>query len=261
MTVGGSPDAAILELHDVTKSFGSTPALQGVSLEVNRGEVVALIGDNGAGKSTVVKLVTGFYAPTSGTIDFAGEVVRFSSPAQARKMGIEAVYQDLALVEDLSLWRNFFLGKELRHSVRWLPFKPLAKRRMRSICLDALEELGLTRIRSVDEPASTLSGGEKQSVAITRAIHFGVQLLLLDEPTAALSVRETINVLNTIRNAAERGLGVLYIDHNMAHVQPVADRVIVLEHGRVISEHKGSDVTVDDLAAMLSNVHRELGSD
>ncbi len=257
MTANGSSNGALLELRDITKNFGSTRALQGVSLAVSRGEVVALIGDNGAGKSTIVKLVTGYFSPTSGTIDFAGKAVRFSSPARAREVGIEAVYQDLALVEDLSLWRNFFLGKELRYRSSRLPLKPLAKRRMRRICLDALEDLGLTRIRSVDDPASTLSGGEKQSVAITRAIHFGARLLLLDEPTAALSVRETLNVLNTIRDAAERGLGVLYIDHNMAHVQPVADRVIVVEHGRVASEHKGSEVTVDDLTAMLSDVRRE----
>ena len=254
-------NGAILELHDITKNFGTTRALQGVTLEVNRGEVVGLIGDNGAGKSTIVKLVTGYLRATSGRIAFDGHDIKYRSPAQARDLGIEAVYQDLALVEELSLWRNFFLGKELRHRAGWLPFRPLAKKQMRGISLDALEELGLTRIRSVNEPASSLSGGEKQSVAITRAIHFGVRLLLLDEPTAALSVRETLNVLDTIRQAAEKGLGVLYIDHNMAHVQPVADRVVVLEHGRVASTHIGSDVTVDDLAALLSNVKRERESE
>ena len=246
----------LLQLRNVSKSFGSTRAVKGVSLTIRHGEVVGLIGDNGAGKSTIVKIITGYFAPTSGSVRFKEREAHLS-PAAARNLGIEAVYQDLALIEELSLWRNFFLGKELKIGPDWLPMRPLDKGRMRRLTLQKLEDLGLTRIRSTNEPASRLSGGEKQSLAITRAIHFGAQLLLLDEPTAALSVRETLNVLDTIRQAADRGLGVLYIDHNMAHVQPVADRIIVLEHGSIASEHKGSDVTVDDLAEMLSSVRRE----
>lgn len=246
----------LLALRNVSKSFGSTRAVRNVSMTIRPGEVVGLIGDNGAGKSTIVKMVTGYFPPTSGSVAFKGRDTRLS-PVAARNLGIEAVYQDLALIGGLSLWRNFFLGKELKIGPGWLPMRPLDKGRMRSLTLRKLEDLGLTRIHSTNEPASRLSGGEKQSLAITRAVHFGAQLLLLDEPTAALSVRETVNVLDTIRQAADRGLGVLYIDHNMAHVQPVADRIIVLEHGSIVSEHKGSDVTVDDLAEMLSSVQRE----
>ncbi|MEX1124127.1 MAG: ATP-binding cassette domain-containing protein [Acidimicrobiia bacterium] len=253
-SVDGPPN--LLELTNVTKTFGSTRALNDVSLTVRSGEVVGLIGDNGAGKSTIVKIITGYFTPTTGTVSFDGEPINLST-AMARGLGIEAVYQDLALIEELSLWRNFFLGKELRSGSTRMPLTTLRKKEMKDLTLRNLDELGLTRIRSANEPAALLSGGEKQSLAITRAVHFGARLLILDEPTAALSVRETLNVLDTIRRSADRGLGVLYIDHNMSHVQPVADRIVVLEHGRVASEHKGSDVTVEDLASMLSKVRGE----
>ena len=147
-----------------------------------------------------------------------GKDVRFRTPADARAMGIEAVYQDLAIVDQLSLWRNFFLGKEIVRKVG--PLRILQREQMRQEAQKAITELGLTRIRSADEPVWSMSGGERQSVAITRAIHFGARLLLLDEPTAALSVRETRNVLESIGRAREQKLGVLYIDHNMSHVLP-----------------------------------------
>ena len=243
--------APMVELRSVSKSFGATHALDDVSFALGRGEVVGLVGDNGAGKSTIVKLITGYYAPTRGQIKFDGHPVKFSSPAQARSLGIEAVFQDLALINEMSLWRNFFLGKEI-HSPPRLPFGILRKKAMRRICQASLEAMGLTRVHSADGPASELSGGEKQSLAITRAVHFGARVLLLDEPTASLSVRETENVFETIRSARDQGLSILYIDHNMAHVLPVADRIVVVEHGHVTATFARGEVDATQLAEMLT---------
>jgi simple sugar transport system ATP-binding protein len=165
-------------------------------------------------------------------------------------MGIEAVYQDLAMVDQLSLWRNFFLGKEIVRSIG--PLRLLKRAEMRQHSEAAIAELGLTRVRSSEQPVWTLSGGERQSVAITRAMHFGAKLLLLDEPTAALSVRETRNVLKSIGNAREHGLGILYIDHNMSHVLPVADRIVLLELGRVVRVIDRGEVSVEELQDLIA---------
>jgi simple sugar transport system ATP-binding protein len=240
----------VFELRRVSHSYGRNRVIFDVDLAVWPGEVVGLVGDNGAGKSTLLKILAGYQPPTSGTLRFAGRDVRFRSPADARRLGIEAVYQDLAIVDQLSLWRNFFLGQELVRRVG--PISVLERGRMRAEAEAALSELGLTRIRSAEEPAWALSGGERQSVAITRAIHFGARLLLLDEPTAALSVRETRNVLESIGRAREQGLGVLYIDHNMSHVLPVADRIVLLELGRVVRVIDRGEVSVDELQDLVA---------
>jgi len=187
-----------------------------------------------------------------------GKVVSFRTPAEARAMGIEAVYQDLAIVDQLSLWRNFFLGKELVRTIG--PLRMLRRRRMRQESEAAISELGLTRIRSADDAVWTLSGGERQSVAITRAMHFGAKLLLLDEPTAALSVRETRNVLRLIGRAREHGLGVLYIDHNISHVLPIADRIVLLELGRVLRIIDRGDVSVEELQELIANRPQQAGA-
>ncbi|MBV8522852.1 MAG: sugar ABC transporter ATP-binding protein [Acetobacteraceae bacterium] len=208
-----------------------------------------MVGDNGAGKSTLLKAFAGYLQPTSGSLRFMGQTVRFDTPASARAIGIEAVYQDLAIVEQLSLWRNFFLGKEL---VRRLgPLRVLERRQMRREAEKAVAQLGLTRIRSAEQPVWTLSGGERQSVAITRAIYFGAKLLLLDEPTASLSVRETRNVLAAIGRARDHGLGVLYIDHNMNHVLPVADRIALLELGRIVRVIDRGEIGVEELQELI----------
>jgi simple sugar transport system ATP-binding protein len=227
----------VFELRSVSHSYGRNKVIFDVSLSVWPGEVVGLVGDNGAGKSTLLKIFAGYQRPTSGTLRFMGKDVAFGTPADARAIGIEAVYQDLAIVEQLSLWRNFFLGKEIVRHVG--PLRVLA-------------ELGLTRVRSAEEPVWTLSGGERQSVAITRAMHFGARLLLLDEPTAALSVRETRNVLESIGRARDHGLGVLYIDHNMSHVLPVAYRIVLLELGRVVRVIDRGAVTVEELQELVA---------
>ena len=240
----------VFELRSISHSYGRNKVIFDVNLAVWPGEVVALVGDNGAGKSTLLKIFAGYQKPTSGTLRFTGKDVSFSSPAQARAIGIEAVYQDLAIVDQLSLWRNFFLGKEILHRVG--PINVLDRTRMRREAQAAIMELGLTRVHTVEEPVLALSGGERQSVAITRAMHFGAKLLLLDEPTAALSVRETRNVLKSIERARSHGLGVLYIDHNMSHVLPVADRIVLLELGRVVRVIDRGEVSVEELQDLIA---------
>ena len=194
----------VFELDAVSHSYGRNHVIFDVSLSVWPGEVVGLVGDNGAGKSTLLKIFAGYQKPTRGRLKFMGKTVRFGSPADARALGIEAVYQDLAIVNQLNLWQNFYLGKELKK--RFGPLRVMDRKAdAPQATVAALTELGLTRIRSADEPVWTLSGGERQSVAITRANHFGAKLLLLDEPTAALSVRETRNVLRIHPQSAQSG--------------------------------------------------------
>jgi simple sugar transport system ATP-binding protein len=248
-----APDTSILALRDVTVNFGNVVAIQGVAFEVARGEIVGLVGDNGAGKSTLVKVMNGFYAPGRGVMQFKGRPVSFSSPRDARNVGIETVYQDLALIPALSMWRNFFLGRELKAGPG--PFKVLATSRMRDITMANLREMGLTRLRSPDEPVDILSGGERQALAIARARYFGGSLLLLDEPTSALSVKETEKVSEAVQIARNDGLGVVIIDHNIAHVHRICDRIVIMETGRVIRSVRRDDVSAQHVADMVAGRH------
>ncbi|MEN3008497.1 ATP-binding cassette domain-containing protein [Pseudothermotoga sp.] len=244
----------LVEMRNIKKSFGKVKALKGVDFSVGRAEVVGLLGDNGAGKSTLIKVLVGYYQPDEGEIYFEGKRVRFSSPREARELGIETVYQDLALVNLMPLWRNFFLGRELVH--KFGPVKWLNRKKMRKIALDALADIGIS-VRNVDDTVAFLSGGERQAVAIARAIHFGAKLLILDEPTAALSVGETRKVLEHILEAKRRGISVIFITHNIYHVYEVADRLVVLERGEKIGEYKKEHVTpqqVMDLIAAAAGV-------
>jgi simple sugar transport system ATP-binding protein len=243
----------MFELRHVTMNFGNVVAVEDVVLGIARGEIVGLVGDNGAGKSTVVKIMNGFYSPGRGAIYFNGKNVRFSSPRDARNAGIETVYQDLALIPALSIWRNFFLGRELK-SGRW-PFKVLATDRMREITMEQLREMGLTRLRSPDEPVDILSGGERQALAIARARYFGGTLLLLDEPTSALSVKETEKVSEAVKIASKGGLGVVIIDHNIGHVHRICDRIVIMEGGRVISSVRRDDITAQRVTDMVAGRH------
>ncbi|MBV9637909.1 MAG: sugar ABC transporter ATP-binding protein [Methylobacteriaceae bacterium] len=247
------PGAKLFVLHDVTKSFGNLVAIQGVVFEVERGEIVGLVGDNGAGKSTLVKVMNGFYSPDRGVMRFDGRPVRFNSPRDARSVGIETVYQDLALIPALSIWRNFFLGRELKKGRA--PFMHLAKAEMRNITMVNLREMGLTRLRSPDEPVDILSGGERQALAIARARHFGGSLLVLDEPTSALSVKETEKVSEAVRIARDGGLGVVIIDHNIGHVHRICDRIVIMESGRVLSTVRRDEVTAQRVADMVAGRH------
>lgn len=243
----------LFALRDVTMNFGNVVAIQGVVFEVDRGEIVGLVGDNGAGKSTLVKVMNGFYSPDRGEMRFKGHRVRFSSPRDARSVGIETVYQDLALIPALSMWRNFFLGREIKTGRR--PCRFLAKSRMRDITMENLREMGLTRLRSPDEPVDILSGGERQALAIARARYFGGSLLLLDEPTSALSVKETEKVSEAVQIARNSGLGVVIIDHNIGHVHRICDRIVIMETGRVIRSVRRDEVTAQHVADMVAGRH------
>ena len=240
----------VVELWEISKTYGEVEVLGNVTLSLGAGEVVALIGDNGAGKSTLVKIVSGYLKPTSGLMKVGGREVRFESPREARRRGIETVYQDLAIIGQLSLWRNFFLGQELRRKSRGV--RILNRSAMRKICLERLQDFGLESVHSPDQSAASLSGGERQTLAIARAVHFESRLLILDEPVASLSVREVRRVHETIAQARKRGLAILYIDHNMNHVVPVADRIAVLERGRLKTVVKSGEVSAADLADLLA---------
>ncbi len=237
----------LLELRDIRKRFGHVEAVRRASLTVAAGRVTALLGDNGAGKSTLVKVMQGYHAPTSGTIRLEGRPVRFASPADARAAGIETVPQDLGLVPLMSIYRNFFLGRELTKK----PFGFLDHRKMRTICTEALSRMGI-RVRDAGEEVGTLSGGERQSIAIARAEHFGAKLVILDEPTSALSVKQTRMVLDYIVEAKHRGLAILFITHNMAHVKAVADGVTVMRQGESVVENLPIEAaTADELGRLV----------
>jgi simple sugar transport system ATP-binding protein len=249
----GRDVADIFSLRNVTMNFGNVVAVQDVVLEVAPGEIVGLVGDNGAGKSTLVKIMNGFYAPNRGEVRFKGSQVKFGSPREARKVGIETVYQDLALIPALSIWRNFFLGRELK--VGYWPFMFLDKKQMRQTTMENLREMGLTRLRSPDEPVDILSGGERQALAIARARFFGGTLLLLDEPTSALSVKETEKVSEAVQIARNGGLGVVIIDHNIGHVHRICDRIVIMESGRVIRSVRRKEVTAEEVADLVAGRH------
>jgi simple sugar transport system ATP-binding protein len=254
LSSGGPPDV-LIELCDITVEFGALRALDKVSMHINAGEVVGLLGDNGAGKSTLLKVITGYHQPASGAIRIFGEQRRLSSPAVARQLGVETVYQDLALIDELSVWRNFFLGKELRRGVG--PLSVLRRAEMRRISEQELARIGIRRVRTTEQRVLGLSGGERQSLAIIRAMHFGARVLLLDEPTAALSVRETRRVFAAIQAARDAGHGILYIDHNINHLHSIVDRVVILERGRITADVPKAETTVAELAKILGGASAE----
>ncbi|MGB9790453.1 ATP-binding cassette domain-containing protein [Thermotoga caldifontis] len=239
----------LVEMKNIWKSFGRVVALKGVDFAVGHTEVVGLLGDNGAGKSTLVKVLVGYYQPDKGEIYFEGRPVKFNSPRDAREHGIETVYQDLALVNLMPLWRNFFLGREIVRGFG--PFRYLDKKKMRKIAREALSDIGIS-VRSVDDTVAFLSGGERQAVAIARAYHFGAKLLILDEPTAALSVGETKRVLEHILEAKKRGISVVLISHNIYHVYEVADRLVILERGEKIGDYKREEVTPKQVMELIA---------
>ena len=239
---------AVVRMENIHKRFGTVVALQDVTLDVKRHEVLAILGDNGAGKSTLIKILTGVYAPTGGQIYIDGQRVNIRTPRDARMLGIETVYQDLALVNLMSISRNFFLGREIvRHigPLHWLDVREMERRTRQ-----ALADVGID-IRSGAEKVEKLSGGERQSIAIGRAVYFGAKLLILDEPTSALSVAETRKVLHYIENAKERGLSVIFITHNMHHVIMVADRYAVLRRGELVGTYAKGEVSQEDLADLV----------
>lgn len=236
-------------MENIVKRFGQVTALDGVDFDVKPQEVMALLGDNGAGKSTLIKILTGIHTPSSGQIYFEGQPVQIRNPQEARTLGIETVYQDLALVNSMSLGRNFFLGREPIH--RFGPLRWLNMRTMASQTRDSLADIGI-KIRSANEKVGKLSGGERQSIAIGRAVHFGVKLLILDEPTSALSVAESRKVLDYTLNAKARGLSVIFITHNVHHVMAVADRYSIIRHGQKVGTYAQGEITFDDISDLIT---------
>lgn len=239
---------ALVDMIGIHKHFGSVQALRGVDFHVDRQEIVGLLGDNGAGKSTLIKVLTGFHTPTRGQIFFDDEAVDIDSPHTARELGIETVYQDLALVPLMSIARNFWLGQEPTYSVG--PLKFLDEKRMAQESVEALLDVGI-HIRDPEEIVGTMSGGERQSIAIGRAVYFGQKLLVLDEPTSALSVGETQKVLDYTIAAKEKGMSVIFISHNIRHVYEVADRFTIIERGRKLGDFLKTEVEEHEVAEMI----------
>jgi simple sugar transport system ATP-binding protein len=251
----------LVKLTDCDKNYGNIIALGGISLEVDAGEVTCVLGDNGAGKSTLIKIIAGLHKPTHGTYEVEGEPVSFGSPREALERGIATVYQDLAVVPLMPVWRNFFLGNEIRKGVG--PISRLDIDLMRRTTKKELLDMGID-LRDVDQPIGTLSGGERQCVAISRAVYFGAKVLILDEPTAALGVKQSGVVLKYIVQARERGLGVIFITHNPHHAYPVGDRFLLLKRGKSIGYYAKSEITREELTAQmaggaeLEELHHEL---
>ena len=239
----------ILSVQNVKKSFGRVQALKGVSFEVFPGEVVGLLGDNGAGKSTLIKLIMGVYRPDSGKIIFRGEEVHFLSPSEARALGIEAVPQGGAVVQFMDITRNFFLGRERQRGLLG-PFKMLDIKRMEEEAAKLVAEVGV-RVRSPRERVSVLSGGERQAISIGRVLHFQSSLVLLDEPTLNLSVKETDKLLKSVVEMKQRGVGVIFVTHNVYHVYPIGDKFVILDRGEMLGVYGKEDTKAEEIIEMI----------
>lgn len=245
MSSMGSP---LVEMKNIHKWFGSVHALKGVDFSVDYSEPVGLVGDNGAGKSTLVKILSGFLKKDEGTIRFKGEKVEFSSPNDARNSGIETIYQEQALADDLSVRRNLFMGKEPTRGFG--PIRLLDHGLMRRESISILEELGM-RIGSMDQEVGTCSGGERQGIAIARAMYFKADLVILDEPTRALGAKGVKRVLELVSELKERGIATIFIAHNLYHVWPVVERVVVLVQGEKLMEKPKSETSIDEITETM----------
>ncbi len=225
-----------LQLAGVSKHFGNNAVLSHIDLSVHAGEVVALLGDNGAGKSTLIKIISGYHPPSAGTMHWEGKLVdpTHFSPKRAQSLGIQTVYQHLGLVEKLSIARNFFLGKEPKKK-RW-GIQALDMEFMNTVVTSQLQSMKIARRLKPDTPVSYLSGGEKQAVAIARARYFGARLLILDEPTSALSLNQTQEVLNLIVQAKQQGVAVVFITHSLHHIKDIVDTVFIMSKGRMVQK-------------------------
>jgi len=239
----------IVEVRGLSKRFGTVIALRGVSMDLYPGEVMCLLGDNGAGKSTLIKILSGVYQPDEGEYLVAGKPVVLSSPREAIEMGIATVYQDLAMIPLMSITRNFFLGSEptLGRGI----FQRFDVRRASRIVRAELHNIGID-IRDPDQPVGTLSGGERQSVAIARAVHFGARVLILDEPTSALGVKQAATVLRYVAQARARGIAVILITHNPHHAYPIGDRFTILKRGRTLGTFDKGALAREDMIQMMS---------
>jgi simple sugar transport system ATP-binding protein len=245
-----------LELRNVSKSFGEVLALENIDFQLGHNEIVGLLGDNGAGKSTLIKIITGYHTPTSGEILFDGRKIDHLTVPKARQLGVETVYQERALAELQTLWRNIFLGRELNN--RW-GFLDIAKMKIETHRLMS-QSMGFTSTAvSPESRVGTFSGGEKQGVAIVRALFFDAEIIILDEPTMGLSLKETAKLVNFVRGIKKAGKAAIFIDHNVVHVYNVADRIVVIDRGRIAGQFVTKDITLDALMEKMIKV-AETGS-
>jgi ABC-type sugar transport system ATPase subunit len=237
----------ILEVRDIRKDFGAVKALRGVSFDLKKGEVLALLGDNGAGKSTLVKTLSGVHQPDSGEIYINGQKVNITDVNVARKLGIEIVYQDLALVPNMDAPYNLFLGRSPRKFMFFADRKIMIQKTK-----EVLSNLHISTVQDLSVPVESMSGGQRQALAISRAVAWGNKIVILDEPTAALGVAETAEVLSLIKRLKEMGTAVIFITHNMEHVFNVSDRILVLKNGTSIAELKCSEINIDQTVQLIT---------
>ena len=239
----------LLEVRHVSKYFGSVIALKDISMEVRAGEVTCVLGDNGAGKSSLIKILSGVHTYDEGEFLVEGKPVRFSGPREARAAGISVVFQDLATIPLMSVWRNFFLGSEPTIGVG--PVRRLNSGFAKRVMREEMRKMGID-VRDPNQAVGTLSGGERQAVAIARAVYFGAKVLILDEPTSALGVRQSGIVLKYVVQARERGLGVIFITHNPHHAFPVGDRFVLLNRGKLMGSYTKAETSLDQLTKMMA---------
>ena len=244
-------EPAFIRCERLQKWYGGVHALKNVTVEFGRGaEVVGLLGDNGAGKSTLIKILSGAHRPDSGRILIGGVETRIRSPRDSMRSGIETIYQYTAMVPQMSIARNMFIGREPTHGPRLGPVALLDRGLMRETAMRALRDVDL-HLRSADTPVEELSGGERQGVAIARAMHFKSRLLILDEPTNHLSLKETTKVLDYVAALRSQGVSSIFISHNLHHIHPIADRMIVMARGEVVAELARDEMTVDEVARLI----------
>ena len=245
----GASKTPLIELRGVTKRYGAVVALDQINFQINPGEVIGLLGDNGAGKSTLVKIMSGIVQPTGGVFLADGKPVRVRSRRDSYRLGIETIYQDIALIDQMDIMRNIFLGREETNFLGFLRIN-----RMKKKAMEVLEHtVGISGIRSTDQYVGGLSGGQKQAVALARAVHFKNRILLLDEPTSALSVRETEKTLQYIRDLKKEGVSSVLVTHNMYHGYHTAERFVILSKGRIIREVRKEDTSIDELTDIVSS--------
>ncbi len=235
---------ALAEMRNIHKWYGRVHAVDGASLTINNGEIVGLLGDNGAGKTTLIKVLSGYHRPDDGEVFIEGEKVRMNSPSEANVLGIETVYQEQALVDSMSVARNFCMGRE---PVKRAGF--LDKQKMNE-CMIPLRALGLS-IKSPDLLVKSLSGGEKQGAAIARAMYFKAKLVILDEPTRALAVREVSRILDFVKGLKETNIAVIFITHTLHHVHSVADRFVIMNKGKIVKDIKRDEASLEELTEVL----------
>jgi ABC-type sugar transport system ATPase subunit len=240
----------LLRVNNLTKRFGGLTAVNCVSMDVNIGEVVGLLGDNGAGKSTLIKMVSGVYKPDDGEIFFKGQKVDFTTPREAREIGIETIYQDLALAENLDVGSNIFLGREILRPYLGGLVKTVNRTKMREESVKALNRLNI-RLDSLNQLVLNLSGGQRQAVAIARSIYWNAKLMIMDEPTAALGVSEQRKVLRLVKTLCDQGVPVIIISHNMQDVFAVATRIVVLRRGKLVGERMVNQTSPDEIVSLM----------